>query len=97
MSRSETALLRRELVKVTSEYLDLQKSVAKPETAFVKRVEILEAENDRLRPEITELDRRLAKYENPMDPGRTAEWWANLGRPALGSWRRKNTELSVQT
>ena len=71
VSKSEMALLRRELTKVTAEYRDLQRSVARLEAAFSKKVEILEAEIDWLRLEIAERDRRLARYENPNAPSST--------------------------
>ena len=38
------------------------------ETAFAKKVEILEAEIDRQRLEIAERDKRLARYENSNAP-----------------------------
>ena len=71
VSKSEMALLRRELAKVTTEYRDLQRSVDRLEAAFSKKVEILEAEIDWLRLEIAERDRRLARYENPNAPSST--------------------------
>ena len=71
VSKSEMALLRKELAKVTTEYRDLQRSVARLEAAFSKKVESLEAENDWRRLEIAERDRRLARYENPNAPSST--------------------------
>ena len=65
MSESETALLRKELAKVVAENRDWQMRVTRFEAAFVKREEMLEVEIDRLRLEIAERDRRLARYENP--------------------------------
>ena len=71
MSESETALLRKELAKVVAENRDWQMRVARFEAAFAKREEMLEAEIDRLRLEIAERDRRLARYENPNAPSST--------------------------
>ena len=76
------ALLRKELTKVTVENRDLQRSVARLEAVFSKKVEILEAENDRLRLEIAERDRRLALYENSNAPSSTGSLY-NAERDAF--------------
>ena len=57
MSESETALLRKELVKVTAEYRDLQNNMARLKAAFAERETRLEAENERRRLKIAELNR----------------------------------------
>ena len=57
MSESETALLRKELVKATAEYRDLQNNMARLKAAFAKRETRLEAENERRRLKIAELNR----------------------------------------
>ena len=64
-------LLRKELLKVTTEYRDLQKSVARLEAAFAKRETMLLTEIDRLRLENAEINRRLARYENHNAPSST--------------------------
>ena len=65
MSRkSETALLREELARLAVENRELREMVSRLEAASGGRVAALEAENDRLRLEIAERDRRIGKYEN---------------------------------
>ena len=65
MSRkSETALLREELARLAVENRELRDMVSRLEAASSGRVAALEAENDRLRLEIAERDRRMGKYEN---------------------------------
>ena len=89
MSESETALLRKELAKVVAENRDWQMRVARFEAAFAKREEMLEAEIDRLRLEIAERDRRLARYENPNAPSSTDSLY-NEERAAF--WKRMEKE-----
>ena len=62
--KSETALLRGELARLAVENRELREMVFRLEAASSRRVAALEAENDRLRLEIAERDRRMAKYEN---------------------------------
>ena len=72
MSRkSETALLREELARLAVENQDLRRMMSKIETASGWRIATLEAENDRLRPEIAERDRGISKYENAHAPSST--------------------------
>ena len=71
MRPTEVSLLRRELVKVTTEYRNLQKKMAELEAGLAKRIMLLEIENDRLRLELAERDRRMEKYENSDSPSST--------------------------
>ena len=71
MRPSEISLLRKELVKVTTEYRNLQKKMAELETSLTKRITLLEMENDRLSRELAERDRKMEKYENSDAPSST--------------------------
>ena len=82
MRPSEVSLLRRELVKVTTEYRNLQKKMAELEAGLAKRIMLLEIENDRLRLELAERDRRMEKYENSDSPSSTGSLY-NAERTAF--------------
>ncbi|MBI1658992.1 MAG: transposase, partial [Thaumarchaeota archaeon] len=72
MSRkSETALLREELARMAVENRELREMVSRLEAASSRRIAALAAENDRLRLEIAERDRRMGKYENAHAPSLT--------------------------
>ena len=65
--------------------------VARFEAAFAKREEVLKAEIDRLRLEIAERDRRLARYENPNAPSSTDSLY-NEERAAFRKRMEKESE-----
>ena len=66
--KSETAPLRGELARLAIENRELHKMVSRLEAASNRRIAALEAEMDRMRLEMAEHDRRLAKYENAHVP-----------------------------
>ena len=82
MRPSEVSLLRRELVKVTTEYRNSQKKMAELEAGLAKKIMLLEIENDRLRLELAERDRRIEKYENSDSPSSTGSLY-NAERTAF--------------
>ena len=82
MRPSEVSLLRRELVKVTTEYRNSQKKMAELEAGLAKKIMLLEIENDRLRLELAERDRRMEKYENSDSPSSTGSLY-NAERTAF--------------
>ena len=64
MKPSDITLLRKELVKVTTEYRNFQVKMSKLEASLTKRMMLLEMENDRLRLELAARERRMETYEN---------------------------------
>ena len=71
MGRSEMALLRGELAKMTAEIKRLQDAVAQVKAERDRVRAGLEEQIDLLMETIAEQDRRLAKYENPNAPSST--------------------------
>ena len=63
MKLSEITLLRKELVKVTTEYRNFQNKMTKLEASLIKRNTLLELEVDRLKLELAARDRRMETYE----------------------------------
>ena len=89
MSRkSETAILREELARLAVENRELREMVSRLEAASSGRVAALEAENDRLRLEIAERDRRMGKYENAHAPSSTG----SLYNERRAAFRKKMAE-----
>ena len=62
------SLLRKELVMVVTENRNLQKKTSESETAFIRKITLLEMEIDLLRLDLAERDRRLEKYKNSDSP-----------------------------
>ena len=69
--KSETALLRGDLARLAVENRKLCEMVSRLEAASSRRIAALETEMDRMRLEMAERDRRLAKYENAHAPSST--------------------------
>ena len=63
MKPSEIMLLRKGLVKTTTEYRNFQKKMANLEISLTKKMMLMEMKNDRLRWELAKCDRRIEKYE----------------------------------
>ena len=72
MSRKSETALREELAKLAVENREPREMVSRLETASSGRVAAPETENDQLRLEIAERNRRMAKYENPHTHPRPA-------------------------
>ena len=64
MKPSEITLLRKELIKVTTEYRNFQNKMAKLESNLIRKNTLLELEIDRLRLELAAGYRRMETYEN---------------------------------
>ena len=85
MKPSEITLLRKELVKVTTEYRNFQNKMTKLEASLTKRNTLLELEIDRLKLALAARDRRMETYENSDASSSTG----SLYNAARAAFRKK--------